>query len=186
VPRASRLTIALAGGVGSGKTTVARALADRLGGHVVGFGDFVRLLASRAGKETGRSDLQRLGQERIEQDTPYFVREFLKWAAPPAQRPLIIEGVRHEAVDLALRAWAIAENREYSLILIDTAAEERAVRRTDGNLANMHAIDQHLVERETAETLSRSADAIVDGSGHGGEVLARVVKALGDRWPAGM
>lgn len=152
---------------------------------MVGFGDFVRLLASQAGKGTGRSDLQRLGQERIEQDTPYFVREFLKWAAPPTQRPLIIEGVRHKAVDLALRAWAISEDRDYSLILINTAAEERAVRRTNGNLASMRAIDHHLVERETAETLSRFANAVVDGSGDGAEVLARVVEALGDRWPAG-
>lgn len=186
MPRPSGLTIALAGGPGSGKTTVARALADRLGGHVVGFGDFVRLLASQAGEGTKRPDLQRLGQDRVEQDTEDFVRAFLAWAAPPMRRPLVIEGVRHEAVDRALRAWASSEDRDYALILIDTSAEERAARRTNGNLAGIRAIDGHLVERETAQSLPRVADAVVNGSGSGEEVLARVVAALGDRWPAGV
>jgi cytidylate kinase len=183
VPRPGGLTIALAGGVGSGKTTVARALAHRLGGDVVGFGDYVRVLASQAGAGTERPDLQSLGQSRVDQDTETFVRAFLAWAAPPVRRPLVIEGVRHEAVDRALRAWAASEDRDYALILIDTSAEERAARRTNGNLAGIRAIDRHLVERETAQSLPHVADAVVNGSCSSGELFARVVEALGGIWP---
>lgn len=176
------LTIALAGGAGSGKTTVACALADRLGGHVAGFGDFVRHLAAQEG--TGRPDLQRLGQRRVEMDPAGFVRAFLAWAAPPCGS-LIIEGVRHEAVDRTLRAWASSEGRGYTLVLIDTSAKDRAARRTDGDLDGIRAIDEHPVERETAQNLPWVADAVVNGSGNVGEVLARVIGALGDKWPAG-
>lgn len=184
MPRSGGLTIAIAGGAGSGKTTVAHALADRLGGQVAGFGDFVRLLASQAGRQSERSDLQRLGQERVEQDPDDFVRAFLAWAAPSKWRPLIIEGVRHGTVDRALRAWASSEGRDYALILIDTSAVERAMRRTGGNLAGIHTIDSHLVERETAQSLPRVAEAIVAGSGSVGEVVARVIEAVGNVWPA--
>ena len=177
------LTIALAGGAGSGKTTVARALADRLGGHVAGFGDFVRDLAAQQ-EGTGHPNLQRFGQSRVERDPAGFVRAFLAWAAPP-WAPLIIEGVRHEAVDRTLRAWASSEGRPYALVFIDTSVGDRAVRRTGGDLAGIRAIDEHPVERETARDLPRVADALVNGSGSVGEVLARVIGALGDKWPAG-
>jgi hypothetical protein len=143
------------------------------------------MLASEAGEGTERPDLQRLGQDRIEQDTEEFVRAFLTWAAPPKLRPLVIEGVRHGVVDRALRAWACSENRDYALILIDASDEVRAARRTNGNIAGIRAIDRHLVERETVQGLPRVADAVVNGSGTGGEVIARVVEALGDIWPPG-
>jgi hypothetical protein len=71
------------------------------------------------------------------------------------------------------------------LVLIDTSTEDRSARRTDGDLAGIRAIDGHPVERETAQNLPHIADAVVDGSGGVGEVLARVIGALGDKWPAG-
>lgn len=186
MPRPGGLTIALAGGAGSGKTTVAGALGDRLGAQVAGFGDFVRHIASQAGLETGRGELQRIGQERVERDPDGFVQAFLAWASPTPQRPLIIEGVRHEAINRALRTWALAQDRDYALVLIDTPEGERASRRTDGDLTGIRAIDDHSVERETAEALPRVADTIVDGSRDASEVLASIVEALGVHWPAGV
>lgn len=185
MPRPGGLTIALAGGAGSGKTTVAGALADRLGTQVAGFGDFVRHIASQAGRESGREELQRIGQERVERDPEGFVQSFLSWAAPLPGSPLIVEGVRHEAIDRALRAWALTQDRDYALVLLDTPERHRASRRTGGDLARIRAIDGHPVERETVEALPCVAEVIVDGTRSGGEVLACIVDALGDRWPAG-
>lgn len=184
VPRPGGLTIALAGGAGSGKSTVARAIADRLGAHVAGFGDFVRHLAAEAGEGTSRADLQRLGQSCVDMNPGEFVHEFLAWAAPP-QGPLVIDGVRHHAVDQVLRAWAASNGRDYALVLIDTAIQDRAARRTGGDLAGIHAIDGHPVEREATHDLPGVADAVVVGSGAVGEVLTRIVRELGGKWPAG-
>lgn len=183
MPRPGGLTIALAGGAGSGKTTVAHALANRLGGRVAGFGDFVRRLAQEAGQLTERRDLQRFGQSRVDCDVHGFVRAFVAWAGPPPGVPLIIDGVRHATVDEALRLWANSEDRDYALVLLDAKSSLRAARRTGGNIDGIRAIDAHPVEREVTSDLPQAADAVVDASGDVGEVVARVAAALPRQWP---
>ena len=172
-----QLTIALAGSVGSGKSTVAQEIAQRLGCPVAGFGNYVRYLAIEAGEATDRLSLQRLGQAEIEADPTNFVQRFLDWAPLVPSRSLIIDGVRHAAVDEALRTWARSARREYVLVLLDTPVGERAARRHKGDEGAMVRTDGHPVERETKVLLPDLADLVVDGSGTVDEVLSRIADA---------
>ncbi len=171
------LTIALAGGVGSGKSTIARKLASRLDAAVTSFGDYVRHVASKAGESIERSNLQRIGQELVEADAHGFAQAFLEWAPQPLDRPLIIDGVRHVIINDALRAWATASDKDYVLILLDVPVRQRAARRRDGNEEKLRRIDDHPVEREASDRLPGVANLIVSGSGTPDEVLARIAAA---------
>lgn len=181
MPRARGLTIALAGGAGSGKSTVAAEIAERLGGGVAAFGDYVRHLAVLAGENPDRTSLQRVGQSKVEAGPSDFVRDFLSWAAPEADVPLVIDGVRHAAIDERLRAWASTQNRGYILVVLDTALRARAERRSGGDEDALRRIDDHPVEREAWATLPALAEVVVDGSGTTAEVIERIAAAAPDR-----
>jgi thymidylate kinase len=181
LPRSGGLTIALAGGAGSGKSTVAAEIAARLGGRVAAFGDYVRHLAASAGESPDRTSLQRVGQSSVEAGPADFVRDFLSWAAPTSELPLVIDGVRHAAVDEVLRAWASAQNRTYILIILDTDIRTRAARRSGGEEEALRRIDGHPVEREAWATLPELAEIVVDGSGSAAEVIKRIAAVAPDR-----
>lgn len=178
MPNVRELTIALAGGVGSGKSTIARQLADRLDGTVASFGNYVRHLATEIGEVPERSILQRIGQERVEADAHGFVTAFLDWAPLTDNRPFIVDGVRHAAVDAVLRAHSFSMCRDYVLILINVSVRERAERRYHSDESEIYRIDGHPVERETVEKLSNIADAIIDSDGPAKEVMARIAAAV--------
>ena len=181
MPRACGLTIAFAGGAGSGKSTVAAEIAERVGGRVAAFGDYVRQLAAKAGESPDRASLQRVGQRSVEAGPSEFVLSFLKWAAPQSDEPLIIDGVRHATVDECLRIWANTQNRTYMLIILDTAIQARAERRSGGDAEALRRIDEHPVEREAWVTLPKIAEIVVDGSGNVAEVIERIATAAPDR-----
>ncbi len=179
MPGTRRLTIALGGAPGSGKSTIAGGLAERLGGEAASFGDFVRHIASQEGRGHDRATLQGIGQARVEEGAEAFALAFLEWAKPDADRPVIIDGVRHRDVDASLRSWASRNGRDYALVLIDASVYERARRRHGGNEGEVGAIDAYPAERETRDVLPGVADLVVDGDGRPDEVVARIVEGLG-------
>lgn len=178
MPGVRRLTIAIAGVPGAGKSTLASELAAKLNGEVSSFGDYVRYLAEKNGESTERTNLQRIGQERVEADAESFVTSFLEWASPTAERPLIIDGVRHLIVDRALRTWAESTKSDYLLILLRALDTVRAERRYGGSEAEMHRIEDHPVEREAFTELPAAADIVVDPKDELQETLEQLAKAI--------
>lgn len=174
MPRARQLTIALAGAPGSGKSTIARLLAARLDGVVVSFGDYVRYLAASAHENVERSTLQRIGQDLVKDDPERFVRAFLDWASPQPDRVLIIDGVRHAAIDAILRSTAAERDSEYLLVLLEAPISIRAIRRCAGNEGDLRKLEDHPVEREAATRLPSIADIVVDSSGEPNQVIAAI------------
>lgn len=175
MPSPRGVAVALAGAVGSGKSTLGRMLAERMNGEVASFGDFVRHIATQRGITHDRHSLQALGQSRIDENPAAFVAEFLVWAAPKPGKLLVIDGVRHAAVDDILREWSREVGRSYYLILIDASLAERAKRRHSGNEVEARRVDEHRVERETVCTLPSVADLVVDGDGEPENVLKRIL-----------
>ena len=57
--------IAIAGGIGSGKSTIARALADYFKCPIASFGDYVRGVAELRGREANRRELQEIGEQLL-------------------------------------------------------------------------------------------------------------------------
>lgn len=178
--RAGKLAIALAGGIGSGKSTVAQWLAAEVGGNVLSFGDYIRHLANTLGEPTNRLSLQRIGQKQVEAGASNFLSAFLSWASPDLGSPLIIDGVRHIAVHDALREWALRSNIDYALIAINTPAQTRAERRHDGDLDETNKVDSHPVEQEAIARLPEFADLVVDGSGSIEDVIHRIFACAPD------
>ena len=174
MPRIGKLAIGLAGGVGSGKSTVAKSLAATVAGQVVSFGDYIRHLASALGEPTDRSNLQRIGQQRVEAGASEFLNAFLIWASPEPGVPLIIDGVRHIAVHEALRKWAALSDIDYTLIVLDTSAQARADRRHNGDVREIVTVDGHPVENEAIARLPDLADIVIDGSGSIDDVMNRI------------
>jgi cytidylate kinase len=178
MPGLRRLTIAIAGAPGAGKSTLASELAAKLNGVVSSFGDYVRYLAAEVGESTERVNLQRIGQDRVEADAEGFVTSFLEWASPTTERPLIIDGVRHLIVDRALRTWAESAKSDYLLILLRASDTARAERRYGGSEAEMHRIEGHPAEREASTKLPAAADIVVDAKCELREILEQLAKAV--------
>ena len=91
------LVVAFSGKVGSGKSSVSAAVAQKLGWARVGFGDYVRKVALTQHLEATRQTLQDLGQHLLDTDARAFCEAVLA-QAPISSSPLVIDGVRHEHV----------------------------------------------------------------------------------------
>ena len=94
--------LAIAGPIGSGKTTTATLLAQRLGWPQDGYGDTIRAIATR-GLPASRSILQHLGVELTGAGWGTFTRLVLDHARWAPRQPLILDGLRHLPAATALR-----------------------------------------------------------------------------------
>jgi cytidylate kinase len=186
LPGIGRLIVSISGLSGSGKSTVARSLAEALGGDVAAFGDYVRHLARERGAPPERWMLQEIGEEEVRADAREFVDRFLTWAGPRTNHALVVDGVRHIAVDAVLRAWARRVGRTYIRIHLVASDELRASRRTSGDLIELASIDNHPVECEAANGLLNGADLVIDDEWDvtlvSAIVLDRAAAALGTAW----
>jgi len=90
--------IGIAGHARSGKSTLARALADRAGGTVVGFGDLVRQSALARGEDpSDRRTLVATGQEWAQRDPAGLCAAALSSVGEGCE-VLILDGIRHITV----------------------------------------------------------------------------------------
>ena len=158
--------VALAGRIGSGKTSVAIALAHRLGWPYVGFGDYVRSEAVRQGLDPeSREVLQRLGQDLLRQDLDGFCRAVLAQSDRAPRQGLIVDGVRHIAVlDTLRRLLAPIPVR---LIYLAVSNDVRQLRLdAAGRCAGCDAAgaEDHPSEMLAALSLPATADAVLDGN----------------------
>jgi hypothetical protein len=96
--------LAIAGPIGSGKTTTAALLARRLGWPLAGYGDTIRATAAARGLPASRSTLQQLGLELTGGGWDTFTRLVLQHARWAPGQPLILDGLRHLPAAGALRA----------------------------------------------------------------------------------
>jgi adenylate kinase family enzyme len=95
--------LAIAGPIGSGKTTTATLLAQRLGWPHDGYGDTIRAIATARGLPASRSILQQLGVELTGAGCGTFTRLVLDHARWASGQPLILDGLRHLPAATALR-----------------------------------------------------------------------------------
>lgn len=159
------IVVAIAGAIGSGKTTLSNALSHSLGWPRVGFGDYVRKVAASRGQDESRETLQQIGESLLADGVPEFCTAVLNQVNWQPGQPLVIDGIRHIEVAEALRDLVLPA----TLKLVFVAIEEprRLLRLEASGLADTHRlaeVEKHSTERQVRQALPGIADVRIDGS----------------------
>jgi len=162
---AGRLIIALSGLPGSGKTTIARAIAEVTGGQVIGFGDHVRKLAGLSGKPASRTELQDLGDAAVAANPIAFLEAVI---APAGDdwNILILDGLRHLSLLGPLRSAALDREARFVHVHLAVGSETRLERLAGRGVPRRVAeqVDRHRVEADGWSALAGRADVRLDAS----------------------
>ena len=160
------LLVCFSGEIGSGKSSISRAVARRLGCGCASFGGYLREEVVRGGGDPARREsLQDLGQNQIKQDAELLCGRVLAAGGFVAGTDFVLDGVRH--VEVLPHLVRIAAPSEVRLIFLKADVRLRLSRvgkRSDGAREDFDRAVGHIVEAELEHELPTVADAIVDGS----------------------
>lgn len=148
-------SIGLAGGISSGKSTMATALASHLGLQRISFGDFVRHEVQTRGLGVDRPTLQTVGAELLDSlSADGFCRAAAKWAKLDVESTgLVWDGIRHASVANALRQ--LQPHMQFLLIGLRPPEIERRDRVLSeaGTFEEREAWERDSTERELESVL---------------------------------
>ena len=166
--------IVFGGSSHTGKTTLARRLADLLQCKFVSFGDNVRSEAKRRGTlAPTRKDLQDLGQELVQSDVVSFCRAVLSTVSFSPGERLVIDGIRHREAFQAISD--LSGGQSIKLIYLYAPVEIRNARNgNQGGSFDLWNVDAHEVESQTNSQIRDMADLAVDASRDANEVFAQI------------
>ena len=174
------LVLCFSGGIASGKTTVASAVAERFGLGSASFGRFVRSTAKARGVPEERERLQALGESLIEQmGWQGFCRAVLDAASWKPGSSLVIDGIRH--VDAVETIRVLVAPVPTKLIFVDVPQEVRQARAEDrpGDVTDLARADAHSTEKDVHHVLKARADLVLDGKREPTSLLEDVGRAFG-------
>jgi dephospho-CoA kinase len=165
--------IALSSRIGAGKSTIARALAERLGWPRVSFGDYVREVARNQGMEESRTVLQEVGESLVKEDAAGFTRAVL--SRVNFKSGAVVDGVRHMEILHALEG--LAAPLAVYLIYVDTAETTRIQRLTERGMAadEIKVADSHSTEVQVRGVLRENAALQTCGGGNTSEAVDAIV-----------
>lgn len=167
------IAIAVAGRIGSGKTTVTKSVALSLGWPRASFGDYVRAVAKERGLPQTRTQLQELGTSLLRSDPPQFCAAVLHHSGWRLGENLIIDGLRHAETIPIIRG--LVAPAPLKIVLISVPEETRLKRlaaRGDGDKDSVASVEAHSSEQQVASALGDFADFIVNGD-HSVEAVAQ-------------
>lgn len=168
-----KAVICLSGGIASGKTTVAQALAKRFPNVAVrSFGDVVRQQARGQEKALDRAALQEVGLSLVQAGWQAFIGALLQNVSQSID-VLIVEGIRHvEAVD-ELRRRRLSDRVLTVYLKVGFAVQEQRLReRGESSASRSHAVESSLAEVEA------TADVVVDATLPLAQIEERILDLL--------
>jgi shikimate kinase len=171
------IVIAFAGPIGSGKTTISRALAKKLHSKHASFGDHFRAMASRLGHNPSeRAVLQRLGEEQVGLSPESVCRELLNaYEWKPTDGTIVIDGVRHLEILSALTN-AVAP-LDVFLVYVQRDNMRSTLLSTKVGKQNMELFDAHSTELQN-NILRSAADIVVSAEHEPALIIDRVARQL--------
>ena len=155
-----KVAVGLAGRIGSGKTTLTSALANRIGCPRASFGGYVRSVARVRGLDSrDRTVLQDLGDELISEGWDAFVEHVLQHARY-VSGSVVIDGIRHRPAVDTLRKRL--RPTQLVLVALNISDEERRKRLRDQglNTDEVTLADTHANEAEV-DGVMRGADIVI-------------------------
>lgn len=171
--------ICFSGSIGSGKSSVSKVVAQRLGCKRAGFGDYVRHLVSKAGGDpTSRQELQDLGQLWVEADASAFCDGLLEFVGFEAPEPLIVDGIRHGKVFSLLKQKLHSQQVVLFHLEVDHGTRRSRFGARDGSLDGLESALAHVVEQESEEYLPTIADRLIDTNQRFEQVVEATLEAI--------
>lgn len=160
---APKFILAFSGGLGVGKSSLTKKLAERLDWPRLSFGDHVRKLAQENGMDAGdRAVLQQLGQALVLTNVEGFIDGVLKPAEE--KQNVILDGVRHVEVLFTLRKRF---GDRVKLVYLDAPSDlrqERYMKREMVERRLLARYEQDITEAQIARILPQYADLRVDAT----------------------
>jgi dephospho-CoA kinase len=168
-----RWLVGLAGGIASGKTTLAAALHNTIAGsQLLAFGDVVRRHAAAAGLEPTRQSLQATGAKLVAAGWPAFVDE-LTADLSDSTETVIVDGIRHIAAYETLRARLIPDHSLLAYLQVDEASlTSRMAHRGESTTDLDHAVESEV------PAVARAADVILNANRPLERLVAEVMQRL--------
>jgi dephospho-CoA kinase len=175
-----KMVVCFSGGIASGKTSLAGAVAERLEVPCASFGRFVRSTAKTRGLGEERGALQALGESLInELGWDAFCRAVLEDASWKPDSSIVVDGIRHEVALKTVRSLAAPVVTK--LVYVDVPVEVREARasgRSDEKI-DLTTAEKHATEKDVQHVLRGMADLIVDGRRDVPSLVDDVKRVLG-------
>lgn len=171
------VALGVSGRIGSGKTSLAVALAERLDCPRASFGDYVRSVASERGLDASERDvLQTVGDELIANGWDTFCSAVLR-AAGYTDGSVVVDGIRH--TDAAKTMRKLLAPTPWKLVAVESEEATRRSRLTARGIdaAGAAQADAHPNETEVALVMA-SADLIVSSDATVDAAADRVIEWL--------
>jgi dephospho-CoA kinase len=178
------MIIGISGPIASGKSTFARALAERFSAKLVGFGEYVRREACSRGLDASdRRVLQDLGQSLVDRDVKSFVAGVFDHANFSPNERIVVDGIRHETVWDEIIVFASSKRSSAKLIFLEMPEEERRRRLGARGLSRDQADtqDTHATEADVRNRLLDRADLRLDALQSEESMMSSVNARLGLR-----
>lgn len=155
--------VAIAGRIGSGKTTLSKDLAAALACPRATFGDYVRQKVQERGQPPTRENLQVIGTELLLQDPDYFCESVVSMSGWKPGHDLVIDGLRHLRTIPIIRR--ITTPAGWKIVYVWVPEQVRLTRLSDrgeGDAQNVARIESHSSEQEL-QSIADMADVAVRG-----------------------
>lgn len=158
------VAIGVAGRIGSGKTTLARALAGKLQCPRASFGDYVLSVAVERGLDvTNRASLQELGDRLIARGWIEFCTAVLEHAHYTGGS-VVVDGVRHPAAADTLAAIVRPVPWRLIALNIDSALRSRRLAERGIDPAAAMRMDAHPNESQVSAVFATADFTITGGA----------------------
>lgn len=157
------MVLCFSGKRGTGKTSIAKEIAERNGLSYASFGNFVRSIAVERSIPLNTSDLQNLGEQLIsELGWDSFCTKVIQSSGWSEKLPLVVDGVRHLETFESLKK---IPNHQCFLIYIsleEKVRNERLEKRDGYTEEEIKKLDAHSTELQVSNILLNKSDLIVD------------------------
>lgn len=158
--------LAFSGRLGSGKTTVSKLLAERVGARWNSFGNTVKRIARERGIPVEREALQALGAELVSNSPEALCERVISEAEPSSGCGVVLDGLRHTVILKHLRQSLLPSLLIPIFVDVDEAVRLDRIKRRGGlSIEELRRLESHSTEVEVMAALRKSAQLRVDNSG---------------------
>ncbi|MFC1970057.1 AAA family ATPase [Chloroflexota bacterium] len=172
------VVLGFTGPIGSGKSTVSKAIADVLGWPRASFGDYVRSVARERGLRQNRETLQTIGPELINAGWGPFCEAVFSQAGWERGSGIVVDGIRHiEAIETIRRMTVPLKFVLVFISIAEADRQSRLVRKGIKDKKEQLRIESHSTETHLSSLRSK-ADFIVDGTQSASELVDLIMRLL--------